>query len=96
MADSHFTKTVSMRLSSNIPLRVVDDEGNLIGAAYLDGFVGVTLIVDKHHPAALDLETDNGLGVLKLHAHVEDNTVDGSISIGGVPAPKKPIDPAAL
>ena len=77
-----FEKTIAVRLSSTIPLRVVDENGKTIGSAQLEGFVGVTLVVEKSHPFAFDLETENGLARLKLTAHVEDNVVDGVLSVG--------------
>lgn len=83
MPESLTEKTVAVRLSTNVPLRVFDDQGRVIGSAYLEGCVGVTLVVEKNHPAALDLETENGLARLKLTARVDDNVVDGSITVGG-------------
>ena len=83
MPEPLVSKTVAIKLSSNIPLRVVDDQGRVIGSAYLEGCVGVTLEVEKNHPAVFDLDTNNGLARLKLAAMVEDNTVDGTITIGG-------------
>ncbi len=76
-----FQKTVAVRVESSIPLRVVDEAGVTIGSAGLEGFVGVTIVIDKHHPLALDLETDNGLAKLRLTAHIEDNVVDGVLEV---------------
>lgn len=83
MSESLVEKTVAVRLSTGIPLRVVDDQGRVIGSAIIDGVVGVTIVVDKHHPTSFDLETENGLAKLRLDAHVEDNIVDGTLTIGG-------------
>lgn len=83
MSEPLVEKTVAVRLTTTVPLKVVDDQGRVIGSANFDGYVMVTLEVQKNHPAALDLETDNGLAKLKLTANVNDNIVDGAIIIGG-------------
>lgn len=77
-----FEKTIAIRLESRIPIAVRDEAGVVIGSAQLEGFVGVSLVIDKHHPLALDLETDNGLARLKLTASIEDNVVDGVMNVG--------------
>jgi hypothetical protein len=78
-----FEKTIAVRLESRIPIVVRDETGAIIGSAQLEGFMGVTLVVDKHHPFAFDLENDTGLARLKLSARVEDNVVDGAFTVGG-------------
>lgn len=77
------TKTISVELTTRIPLKVVDDQGRTIGSAYVGGSVDVVLELEKNHPATFDLATNTGLARLKLSAHVEDNIVDGVITIGG-------------
>lgn len=75
-------KTVAIRLESTVPMQVLDDQGRVIGSARLDGSVGLTILLDKHHPAALDLETENGLAKLKLAGRIFDNDVNGYITVG--------------
>jgi hypothetical protein len=82
MAENLTEKTVSIKLNSDIPLSVFDDEGRVIGSARLEGTVNVTIIVDRHHPSSFDLDTDNGLAKLKLVALINDNVVDGALTIG--------------
>lgn len=83
MPENLVEKTLTVKLETAVPVQVYDDQGKLIGSAYIDGFVGVTVVVDKHHPAALDLETDNGLAKLKLDAKVDNNIITGTLTIGG-------------
>lgn len=83
MPEDLVEKSVAVQLTSDIPLTVRDDQGVVIGSARLDGFVGVTIVINKHHPAALNLTTENGLAKLKLTASIEDNIVDGLLVVGG-------------
>jgi hypothetical protein len=83
MDDSLLQKEVFVKISSLVPLSIVDDQGVAIGSAYMDGHVMLRLVIDKHHPAALDLETENGLAKLKLSARIQDNVVSGVLVVGG-------------
>jgi hypothetical protein len=76
-------KNVQLNLTSHIPLRVVDDQGRLIGSAYLCGQLEATLLVGKNTPEGFNLEVDVSRVKLKLDAHIEDNVVDGVITLGG-------------
>lgn len=82
MSESLVEKNVAVKLESTVPLRVVDEQGRVVGSAMLAGVVNISVLLDKHHPAAFDLETENGLARLKLSAGITDNTVLGILTIG--------------
>jgi hypothetical protein len=83
VSDHLCEKTIVVKVASTVPFCVIDDIGRVVGSANVVGELAVTICIDKHHPSALDLETDNGLAKLKLVAYVHDNVVDGSVTIGG-------------
>lgn len=80
-SDSLTEKKVIIGFGSSVPIKVIDDTGKIIGSARVKGDAYVTILIDKHHPASLNLEIENGLDKLELKAFIEGTEISGSIVI---------------